>query len=161
MTADSMFFSFALASATALTIVLSLKPGWFAHAVFTLLLLMSLLAATSVVNAKIDPGLLPTPDQVVTGQAFDPETRALTPPFNITGASVLVLGALISAQTFWRTRALPNRVASNVLIAVGAFVPSLTSGLTRFGITSVFFLGELVGLLFILAGFLLSSSHEK
>ncbi len=148
----------ALASATALTIVLSLKPAWFAHAVFSLLLLMSLLAAISVVNAKIDPGLLPTPDQVVTGQAFDPETRALTPPFNITGASILILGALISAQTFWRTRALPNRVASNVLIAVGAFVPSLTSGLTRFGITSAFFLGELLGLLFILAGFLLSGS---
>ncbi len=150
-----------LASAIVLTTVLSLKPKWFAHAVFTLLLLTSLLAAISVVNAKIDQALLPTPDQVVTGQAFDPESRAITPPFNIAGASILILGALISAQTFWRTRALPNRVASNVLIAVGAFIPSLTSGLTRFGITSVFFLGELLGLLFILAGFLLSSSSDS
>jgi len=147
-----------LASATALTVVLSLKPKWFPHAVFTLLLLTSLLAAASVVSAKIDLNLLPKPDEVVTGQAFDPETRALTPPFNITGAAVLILGALISALSFWRTRALPTRVASNVLIAVGAFIPSLSSGLTRFGITSVFFLGELLGLRFILAGFLLSGS---
>jgi hypothetical protein len=147
-----------LASATVLTIVLSLKPKWFPHAVFTLLLLTSLLAAGAVASARVDPSLLPSAEEVVTGQAFDPDTRALTPPFNITGAAVLILGAVLSAVTFWRTRALPTRVASNVLIAVGAFIPSLSSGLTRFGITSVFFLGELLGLLFILAGFLLSGS---
>jgi hypothetical protein len=59
---------------------------------------------------------------------------------------------------FWRTRAQPKRVAANLLIVVGAFVPSLSSGLTRFGITSAFFVGELVGLVCILAGFLLSGS---
>jgi urea transporter len=111
------------------------------------------------VSAPVDQSLLPTgPDQIVSGQAFDANTRALTPPFNITGAAILLLGALISGLHFWRTRALPNRVASNVLIAVGAFVPSLASGLTRFGITSVFFVGELLGLVCILAGFLLSGS---
>ena len=78
--------------------------------------------------------------------------------FNIAGALVLVAGAGLSALHFWRTRALPKRVASNVLIAVGAFVPSLASGLTRYGITSLFFVGELVGLVCILAGFLLSGS---
>jgi hypothetical protein len=71
---------------------------------------------------------------------------------------VLLAGAVLSAVHFWRTRALPERVASNVLIAVGAFVPSLASGLTRYGFTSTFFLGELVGLICILAGFLLSSA---
>jgi len=152
---------FALASAIVLTMVLTWRPTWFAHALFAILLLTSLLAASSVVNATIDQGLLPTPDQVVSGQAFDPEIQALTPPFNIAGAAVLILGALISALRFWRTRALPNRVAANVLIAVGAFIPSLSSGLTRFGITSLFFAGELLGLLFILAGFLLSSSTDS
>jgi hypothetical protein len=66
-----------------------------------------------------------------------------------------------SALYFWRTRAQPGRVASNVLIAFGAFVPSLASGLTRFGITSLFFLGELLGLVCILAGFLLSGSTSS
>jgi hypothetical protein len=150
---------FGLASATLLTVVLSWRPAWLAHVVFGVLLAASLVAAIRVVTAPVDLSLLPTsPDQIVSGQAFDAETRALTPPFNLTGAAVLILGAVISALHFWRTRAQPNRVASNVLIAVGAFVPSVASGLTRFDITSVFFLGELLGLVFILAGFLLSGS---
>ena len=109
----------------------------------------------------MEASLLPTsPDQIVQGNAFDADTRALTPAFNIAGALVLILGAVLSALHFWRTRALPERVMSNVLIAVGAFIPSVASGLTRFGITSVFFVGELLGLAFILAGFLLSGSRE-
>jgi hypothetical protein len=50
---------------------------------------------------------------------------------------------------------------SNILIAVGAFVPSLGSGLTRFGITSLFFVGEFLGLACILVGFLLSTSPRR
>jgi hypothetical protein len=147
-----------LASATVLTVVLSLQPQWFAHAVFTILLLTSLFASLQIAQTQVDITQLPAPQDVVTGQAFNQDTRALTPPFNIAGAAVLILGAVISALSFWRTRALPTRVASNVLIAVGAFIPSLSSGLTRFGITSLFFAGELLGLLFILAGFLLSAA---
>jgi len=148
-----------LGSATLLTLVLTLKPRWFAHAALVLLLTTSAVAALAIMRAPVDPALLPTgPDQIVSGQAFDADTRALTPPFNITGAAILLLGAVSSASYFWRTRAQPTRVASNVLIALGAFVPSLASGLTRFGITSLFFLGELLGLVCILAGFLLSGS---
>lgn len=148
-----------LGAAILLTTILSSKPGWFPHAVTVALVIATALAALRLMNANIDPGQLPaSPAQVVSGQAFDADTRALTPPFNISGALVLILGALMSALHFWRTRALPNRVSSNVLIAVGAFVPSLASGLTRFGVTSLFFLGELLGLACILAGFLLSGS---
>jgi hypothetical protein len=148
-----------LGSATLLTFVLTLKPTWFAHAALAVLLTTSTLAALAIAGAPIDQTLLPGgPDQIVSGQAFDADTRALTPPFNITGAAILLLGALSSALYFWRTRAQPSRVASNILIAVGAFVPSLASGLTRFGITSLFFVGELLGLVCILAGFLLSGS---
>jgi hypothetical protein len=143
------------------TVVLSWRPSWFAHAVTLVLILASVLATTQILAAPVDLTLLPTtPDQVVSGQAFDANTRALTPPFNIGGALVLVLGAIASALHFWRTRVASNRVLSNVLIAVGAFVPSLASGLTRFGITSIFFLGELVGLLCIVSGFLLSSVSQ-
>ncbi|MGI9148569.1 MAG: hypothetical protein ACR2IK_18820 [Chloroflexota bacterium] len=149
----------ALASAGLLTGVLTWKPGWFAHAALAVLVVGSILAAVQVLNATVDPSLIPSsPDQVVSGQAFDADIRALTPPFNIAGALVLVSGAALSALHFWRTRALPKRVAANVFIAAGAFVPSLASGLTRYGITSIFFLGELVGLVCILTGFLLSSS---
>ncbi|MDQ6692496.1 MAG: hypothetical protein M3Z13_06985 [Candidatus Dormibacteraeota bacterium] len=51
---------------------------------------------------------------------------------------------------------LNSRVPATILIAAGGFVPSITSGLNRFGITWAFFLGELLGALLILAGFLVS-----
>jgi hypothetical protein len=151
-----------LGAAVALTALLTWRPRVFGHAVFVVLLLGGLVAARAVLGADVDVRLLPSgADEVVSGQAFDAQTRALTPPFNIAGALVLVAGALTSALYFWRTRSDPRRVASNVLIAVGAFVPSIASGVTRFGITSVFFLGELLGLACILAGFLLSSTPAR
>lgn len=52
---------------------------------------------------------------------------------------------------------LHSRVPSTLLIALGGFVPGITSGLNRFGVTWAFFLGELVGVLFIFAGFLVST----
>ncbi len=51
---------------------------------------------------------------------------------------------------------LNSRVPATALIAVGAFVPGLTSGLNRFGVTWSFFLGEFLGLVFIFLGFLVS-----
>lgn len=147
-----------LACAIALGFVLALRPSAFAHATTAILVAASVVAAYVILQAPVDASLLPTsPDQIVSGQALDPYTRALTPPFNIAGALILILGAALSALQAARSRQLSNRMAANILIAVGAFVPSVASGLTRFGITSIFFLGELVGLACILAGFLLSA----
>lgn len=135
------------------------RPGWFGHAIFAALVVASVVAAVRIWLAPVDASLLPTrADQVVTGQALDADARILTPGFNIAGASLLVLGALASGLAFWRTRRQPRRLVSNLLIAVGAFVPSLTSGLTRFGLTSAFFLGELIGVVCLLVGFLLSAA---
>lgn len=146
-----------LGSAILLGTVLTFRPRRFAEAATLVLVVASAFAAYVVATAQIDTTLLPTsPDQIVSGQAFDADVRALTPPFNIAGALVLILGAGLSAVQFARTRQLNHRVSANVLIAVGAFVPSVASGLTRFGITSVFFLGELIGLACIVTGFLLS-----
>jgi hypothetical protein len=149
----------ALGAAVVLGGVLTFRPDAFALATTILLLLASVAAAYIVATAHINPALLPAgPDQIVSGQAFDADTRALTPPFNIAGALVLILGALLSAIQLGRTHALSNRLLANILIAVGAFVPSVASGLTRFGVTSLFFVGELLGLGCILAGFLLSAA---
>lgn len=51
---------------------------------------------------------------------------------------------------------LSSRVPATILIALGGLVPSITSGLNRFGITWAFFLGEFVGVLLIFIGFLVS-----
>jgi hypothetical protein len=51
---------------------------------------------------------------------------------------------------------LNSRVPATLLIALGAFIPGLTSGLNRFGITWSFFLGEFLGVVLIFGGFLVS-----
>ena len=51
---------------------------------------------------------------------------------------------------------LNSRVPATILIAIGAFIPGVTSGLDRFGVTWSFFLGEFLGVLFIFLGFLVS-----
>lgn len=51
---------------------------------------------------------------------------------------------------------LHTRVPSTILIALGGFFPSLTGSLARFGMTEAFFLGELLGVVFLFAGFLVS-----
>jgi hypothetical protein len=49
-----------------------------------------------------------------------------------------------------------SRVPATILIAIGAIIPAITSGLNRFGDTSAFFLGEFLGVVFLFAGFLVS-----
>jgi hypothetical protein len=147
-----------LGSAIVLGAVLTFSPRYFAEAATAILVIASVAAAFVILTAPVDPTLLPTSaDQIVSGQAFDDSTRALTPPFNIAGALVLILGAVLSAVQAIRTRELSNRISANILIAVGAFIPSVASGLTRFGVTSLFFVGELLGLACIMAGFMLSA----
>jgi hypothetical protein len=51
---------------------------------------------------------------------------------------------------------LNSRVPATILIAAGAFIPGVTSGLNRFGVTWSFFLGEFLGVLLIFGGFLVS-----
>jgi hypothetical protein len=51
---------------------------------------------------------------------------------------------------------LNSRVPATILIALGGFIPGWTSGLTRLGVTWAYFLGELLGVLFIFLGFLVS-----
>lgn len=123
---------------------------------------------------------------VPVGSAFPGYVRVITPPDNIAGALVLVFGALYSAYVYMpKKRVLPaklmalaivvnfiaslpsaalmlvrgklnSRVPATILIAVGAFIPGLTSGLNRFGVTWSFFLGEFLGLVLIFLGFLVS-----
>ncbi|MDQ4036391.1 MAG: hypothetical protein M3153_10745 [Chloroflexota bacterium] len=64
--------------------------------------------------------------------------------------------SLPSAWRALRTGELNSRVPATILIAIGGFIPGWTSGLNRFGITWAFFLGELLGVIFIFLGFLVS-----
>ena len=52
---------------------------------------------------------------------------------------------------------LHSRVPATLLIALGGFIPGITSGLNRFGITWSFFLGEFLGVVLIFIGFVVST----
>jgi hypothetical protein len=142
-----------LAAAVALALVNRRTKEAFAEAVTIVLVMGTVLAALQVLTAPVNEALLPTPNEIATGQAMDAEARILSPLFNIPGAATLLLGALASLAYYVRTRSQVSRMAANVLIALGAFVPSLTSSLTRFGSSADFYVGQLVGVLCLLAGF--------
>lgn len=86
--------------------------------------------------------------------------RLTTPFFNIYGLITLVGGALWSAYLFWRKRVLPNRVIGNVLIAAGALSIGFASTLTRLGIGSYLYLGELVAAVLMFVGFLVAATPQ-
>jgi hypothetical protein len=52
---------------------------------------------------------------------------------------------------------LDGRVPATALIALGGLIPSITSGANRFGETGLFYVGEFLGVVFLLAGFAVSA----
>ena len=141
-----------------------LLPRKAANVIMALLVLGTLYGAVRVFTAPISAANLTllrdaSPEQVVKVSNFTimpPDIEVLAPIMNITGAAFLFGGAIWSAWVFWRKRIMLFRVISNVLIAIGALAPSILTGLSRLGFSSGFFLGQLIGVLFILAGFLVS-----
>ncbi len=74
--------------------------------------------------------------------------RTLTPLVNGYAVLFLVGGAVLSAWRYSGARAL-----GNALIAVGAILPGIGGGLAKAGIVEALYVGELVGLLLIWAGY--------
>ena len=102
---------------------------------------------------------------VYSAYIFMPKVRVMRviggPPIikNIGRAIAVVVNFFASLPAAWRAfRAgtLNSRVPATLLIALGGFIPGWTSGLNRFGVTWAFFLGELLGVVFIFIGFLVS-----
>ena len=76
------------------------------------------------------------------------------------GAATVLVNFVVSLPGAFRALVrgeLNSRVPATLLIALGGFIPGLTSGLNRFGVTWSFFLGELLGVLLIFAGFVVST----
>jgi len=83
-----------------------------------------------------------------------PRVPVVGGPYRLLAATVDLLASLPGAAADLVAGRLEPRVPGTILIAIGGFVPSVTSGLVRFGITWALYLGQLVGVLLILAGFL-------
>ena len=74
----------------------------------------------------------------------------------IVGFPVNVVASLPGAVAALVAGRLNSRVPATILIAIGGIIPAITSGLNRFGDTSGFFVGELLGVVFLFLGFLVS-----
>jgi hypothetical protein len=86
----------------------------------------------------------------VLAQLYGAAAVAVNLVTSLPGAS----GALLQGK-------LNSRVPATLMIALGAFIPGVTTGLSRFGITWAVFLGQFLGVLLIFAGFLVSEEVFK
>jgi len=76
--------------------------------------------------------------------------------YGVAAVTVNLIASLPGAVNALLRGKLNSRVPATLLIALGAFIPGVTSGLNRFGVTWSFFLGEFLGVLLIFVGFLVS-----
>ena len=132
----------------------------------TLVVLMaaSVFAAIWVFTASMNSTPLTENLTELTGIGVMPDhVRLLTPFFNIYGVVTLAGGALWSAFVLWRRGVYSNRMAGNIVIALGALgalAPAAGGALTRFGLPGLY-VGNLVGALLMLAGFLLVTREVR
>jgi hypothetical protein len=100
------------------------------------------------------------PKRRVLPYSLDPRQPGDQFLFNLLIAPVAILVNFVASLpgTFRAlgTGRIHSRVPATILIAVGAFIPTLTDSLNRFGSTDLFQLGKFLGVLFLFAGFLVS-----
>jgi hypothetical protein len=72
------------------------------------------------------------------------------------GVPINLVASLPGAVVALFAGRLNSRVPATILIGIGGIIPAITSGLNRFGETSGFFVGELLGVVLLFAGFLVS-----
>ena len=100
------------------------------------------------------------PKRRVLPYSLDPNQPGDQFLFNLLIAPVAILVNLVAslpgAAKALVTGRIHSRVPATILIAIGAFIPTLTDSLNRFGSTDLFQLGKFLGVVFLFLGFLVS-----
>jgi hypothetical protein len=100
------------------------------------------------------------PKKRVLPYSLDPNQPGDQFLFNLLIAPVAIIVNLVAslpgAAKALVTGHIHSRVPATILIAVGAFIPTLTDSLNRFGATEAFQLGKFLGVVFLFLGFLVS-----
>jgi hypothetical protein len=100
------------------------------------------------------------PKRRVLAYSLDPNQPGDEFLFNLLIAPVAILVNLVAslpgAVAALLHGTIHSRVPSTILIAIGAFIPTITDSLNRFGATDLYQTGKLLGVLFLFAGFLVS-----
>ncbi len=166
----------ALLSAVALPLVVTAKlpaPGWATDpqtgAPIALLLppalrlltpLLNISGAFALLTGALFSAYVFMPKVRVLPYSSDPRQRGDELLFNLAIAPFAIginfFKSLPLAFASWRRGTLNRRVPATLLIALGAFVPSLTDTLNRTGSTEGYQVGKALGALLLLIGFLVS-----
>lgn len=148
------FGAICVAAYLAMGTIYLLTPRRVAHIIMAILLVISVYAAFSVFTTNVDLSTL----KHLSGRVLPESITALSRYLSYTGALVLLGGALYSSWVFMRKKALPHRVSSNILIAIGVLLPAIGGGIMRAaGNYQLFYVFELIGIIIIFLGFLRSS----
>ena len=93
----------------------------------------------------------------LTGRVFEwTWVRRFSPFINLYAVLFLIGGAVLSAIRFSRQPATRHRMWANVWIAAGAILPGIGGAATRFGYTEVLYVAEILGLLMMWRGYVIS-----
>jgi hypothetical protein len=121
---------------------------------------MNITGAFALILGAVFSAYVFMPKKRVLPYSLDPNQPGDEFLFNLLIAPVAILVNLVAslpgaiAALFDGT--IHSRVPATILIAVGAFIPTITDSLNRFGSTELFQLGKFLGVIFLFAGFLVS-----
>jgi hypothetical protein len=121
---------------------------------------LNITGALSLVLGAVFSTYVFMPKRRVLPYSLDPTQPGDIFLFNLLIAPVAILvnfvASLPGAVRALASGRIHSRVPSTILIAIGAFIPSITDSLNRFGSTELFQLGKFLGVIFLFAGFLVS-----
>jgi len=127
---------------------------------------MNITGAFSLILGALFSAYMFMPKKRVLDYSLDPNQsgesflfQLILSPFAI---SVNFVASLPGAVVALFRGQLNSRVPATILIALGAFIPTVTDSLNKFGSTDVYELGKLLGVILLFAGFLVSAEtfHE-
>jgi hypothetical protein len=121
---------------------------------------MNVTGAFALILGAIFSTYMFMPKRRVLPYSLDPNQPGDQFLFNLLIAPVAILVNLIAslpgAGRALITGRVHSRVPATILIAIGAFIPTITDSLNRFGSTELFQLGKFLGVVFLFLGFLVS-----
>jgi hypothetical protein len=121
---------------------------------------LNITGAFSLVLGAVFSTYVFMPKRRVLAYSLDPNQSGDHFLFNLFIAPVAIavnlVASLPGAARALATGRIHSRVPATILIAIGAFIPTVTDSLNRFGATELFQLGKFLGVVFLFAGFLVS-----
>lgn len=121
---------------------------------------MNISGALSLILGALFSTYVFMPKRRVLPYSLDPGQTGDVFLFNLLIAPVAIavnfVASLPGAARALAAGRIHSRVPSTILIAVGAFIPSVTDSLNRAGATELFQLGKFLGVVFLFLGFLVS-----